>query len=249
MEKKKAWHERDTFWKNVEPVLFRQQRLSNAANEIDKIMALLNLRSGCRILDLCCGIGRHSLELARRGFSVTGVDITPRYLKKAKAKAKKEKLEIEFVLEDMRKFRRQNRFDAVINLFTSFGFFEDQKDDYKVARNTYISLKKGGVFLLDLIGKEVLARNFCPRDWVEFDGIMMLEERALLDNWSRVHNKWILIKDGRQKVEELDLRLYAAAELKALLTESGFKRVDIFGNLVGDPYDHKAARLVAAAHK
>jgi SAM-dependent methyltransferase len=249
MKKKKAWHEQDSFWKNVEPVLFRQQRISNAANEIDKIILLLKLKSGCRILDLCCGVGRHSLELARRGFSVTGVDITQRYLKKAKAQAKKERLETEFILEDMRKFGRKNKFDAVINLFTSFGFFENQKEDYKVARNAYRSLKNGGVFLMDLIGKEILARSFRPRDWFESDGILLLQESTLYDDWSRVSSKWILIKDGRQKVEEIDLRLYAASELKSLLIECGFKRIEVFGNLAGDPYDNKASRLVAAAYK
>lgn len=249
MKKKKAWHEKDSFWKNVEPVLFRQQRISNSVDEIDKIIRLLKLKSGCSILDLCCGVGRHSLELTRRGYSVTGVDITKRYLKKAKAFAKKEKLDAEFILEDMRKFSRKNKFEAAINLFTSFGFFENQKDDYKVGCNIYRSLKTGGVFLMDLIGKEILARGYRPRDWFESDGVLLLEESKLYDDWSRVSSKWILIKDGRQKVEEIDLRLYAASELKALLIECGFKSVEVYGNLAGDPYDHKASRLVAVAYK
>jgi ubiquinone/menaquinone biosynthesis C-methylase UbiE len=249
MNKTKNWHERNTFWKNVEPVLFREQRLVNAASEIDKIISLIGINPGSHILDLCCGVGRHSLELARRGFTVTGVDNTTRYLKQAKARAKKEALNIEFIMADMRKFLRKNRFDVVMNLFTSFGFFENQKDDKRVISNVYKSLKFGGAFVMDLIGKEVVAKDFQKTGWVDFDGLFLLEKRKIYDNWSRIHNTWILIKEGRQKVEELDLRLYSASELKTLLIESGFKRVDVYGNLVGDPYDEKAQRLVLVGHK
>jgi len=249
MKRNKDWHERDTFWKNVEPILFHQQRLNNTADEVEKVLSLVGIKPGGQVLDLCCGVGRHSLELARRGFEVTGIDITERYLKKAKALAKKEKLKIKFITADMKIFLRKNRFDAVFNLFTSFGFFADQKDDYKVASNAYKSLKGGGVLIMDMIGKEALARYFRPRDWIEYGDTILLEERQVCDNWSRVHNKWTIIKDGRRKTEELDLRLYGGSELKTLLTDCGFKHVDVYGNLNGDPYDDTAQRLVVAARK
>jgi SAM-dependent methyltransferase len=249
MNKSKKWHDRDTFWKNVEPVLFHRQRMTNAPGEIDKIISLGGFKPGSKILDLCCGVGRHSIELARRGFDVTGIDITTRYLKQAEARAKKDGIKIEFINADMRKFVRKSRFDVVINLFTSFGFFENQKDDKKVITNVYRSLKRGGILVMDLIGREVLAKHFRRTDWVELDGMFLLEKRELHDNWSRVHNTWILIKDGHQKKEELDLRLYTALELKMLLADCGFKRIEVYGNLAGDPYDEKAQRLVMIGHK
>ena len=83
------------------------------------IVSLLKIDPGASILDLCCGPGRHSLELSRRGFSLTGVDRTKSYLEKARKQAETEGLKVEFIQEDMRSFCKSNTFDVVINLFTS----------------------------------------------------------------------------------------------------------------------------------
>jgi SAM-dependent methyltransferase len=200
-------------------------------------------------LDLCCGPGRHSLEFARRGFSVVGVDRTKIYLEKARKQAQAEGLEVEFVQKDMRHFRRAKSFDVVLNLFTSFGFFEDEKDDQLVIKNVASSLRDGGSFVIDIIGKEILARIFRERDWHETDGGIMLEERKVTKDWSWMENRWIMIKDGKIKEFCLYLRPYSAAELIALLKASGFDSVQVFGNLAGDPYDNNAKRLITVARK
>jgi len=214
-----------------------------------KALALLKLEPGAAVLDLCCGPGRHSLELARRGFKVTGVDRTARFLEEARRRAEAEGLVIEFVQGDMRTFRRPEAFDAVINLFTSFGYFDDPQEDKQVLENVYTSLRPNGKLLLDTMGKEVLARIFRERDWFEQDGALFLEERRLLEGWSRIETRWIIVRDGEQEEFTLKLRLYSGAELRALLREIGFRRVELFGNLDGEPYDQNARRLVALAEK
>src|SRR5260370_9502779 len=105
------------------------------------MISLLDLKSGATMLDLCCGIGRHSIEFARRGFNVIGVDLTKPYLEQARASASKENLKIEFVLSDMREFSRPGAFDAAINFFRPFGYFAAPADDAKVAINLLYSLK------------------------------------------------------------------------------------------------------------
>ena len=120
----KPWHEQDEFWDHVCPVLFGTQRLADAPADVDNLIALLGLEPGMAVLDLCCGVGRHSLELARRGFQVTAVDRTERYLERASQQAAADGLEVEFVCEDMREFCHPGAFDVVLNLFTSFGIFE-----------------------------------------------------------------------------------------------------------------------------
>ena len=100
------------------------------------------------MLDLCCGVGRHSLELVRRGFRVTGVDRTQAYLDLVAAAAKREALDLELVRQDMREFHRDESYDGVINLFTSFGYFEDPRDDQRVVDNVYASLRSGGVLVM-----------------------------------------------------------------------------------------------------
>jgi len=121
---------------------------------------------------------------ARRGFSITAVDRTALYLKKAKRKADVEGLNIEFVHEDMRRFCRPNSYDGVINLYTSFGYFEDPEDDQKVLINIHRSLKSNGKLVMDLMGKEILARIFRERDWHEENGIIIMEERKISKDWS-----------------------------------------------------------------
>ena len=97
MKKPKTWHEEDAFWETVCPILFNQQRLSDTPEEVDGILSLLGISSGAHVLDLCCGVGRHSLELARRGFNVVGVDRTKPYLEKASVQAGAEGLNVELL--------------------------------------------------------------------------------------------------------------------------------------------------------
>ncbi|MBS4021884.1 MAG: hypothetical protein KGZ79_05635 [Dethiobacter sp.] len=144
-------------------------------------------------------------------------------------------------------FRREKSFDAVINMFTSFGYFEDQKDDYKVASNVCQSLKPGGTFLLDLMSKEILARIFKERDWNRIDNTIILEERKLSRNWGWIDSRWTLLKGSERQEVLVSHRLYSAVELVTLLENSGYKAVDIYGSLNGSPYDHSANRLVALA--
>ena len=245
----KIWYEQDTFWKKWAPFLFAKERWENAPEEVANLLSLLKITPGASVLDLCCGPGRHSLELARRGFSVVGVDRTQIYLEQARKQAETEKLKAKFIQEDMRRFYRPDTFDAVINLFTSFGYFEDAKDDELVIKNIYRSLKDGGVFLIDTMGKEVLARIFRERDWQEIDGAIMLEERKISKNWNWIENRWIMLKDGKAEEFKLALRMYSAVELTMLLSNSGFNTIEVYGDLAGAPYDHKAKRLVVVAHK
>jgi len=250
MAAKEDWFEDDEFWAETAPFMFHEQRLANAPLEAEQVCGLLDLSAGGRILDLCCGPGRHSLALARQGFAVTGIDRTRRYLEQARRLAQAEDLEIEFVKDDMRRYRADDRFDAAISLYTSFGFFDDPQDDRRVIENLYASLRKGGGLVIETMGKEVLARLFRERDWSrEENGTLFLEERKILPDWSGVEIHWILVRDGKVRDFPLRLRLYSAVELSGLLRECGFHEVTTYGTLAGDPYDHQAKRLVAVARK
>ena len=178
-----SWHDQDDFWIIAEPVLFSWQRRKETPKEVDSIISLLTADTSARVLDLGCGIGRHSLELARRGFVVTGVDRTRNYLQKASKEAKKEGINVEFVQDDMRNFCRSEEFDISLSLYTSFGYFENKEDDSKVIANIYSSLKPGGILLMDMMGKEVLSRDFKEREWMEEDGWLVLQERKLGKDW------------------------------------------------------------------
>ena len=247
-----AWYEQEDFWEIFDPVLFGPARWAKASAQVDDLLKLAGLTPPAHLLDLCCGPGRHALELARRGFHVTGVDRTERYLEAARRKAAEEGLAIEFVCEDMRRFSRPAAFDAAINLFTSFGYFEDRAEDLQVLCNLYASLKPGARLIMDLVGKEVLARSFRERDWHWLDedsGVLMLEERRLSQGWGWIESTWTLIRENDRVSRTFSLRNYAGTELAALLMQAGFRSVALYGALSGAPYDQNAQRLVAVAEK
>jgi 2-polyprenyl-3-methyl-5-hydroxy-6-metoxy-1,4-benzoquinol methylase len=249
VKEKKPWHEDDAFWETVAPVLFYSENWELAAIEVDDLIHLAGIEDGAAVLDLCCGEGRHSLELARRGFRVTAVDITSLYLERAGARAEKEGLRIEFVQADMREFLRRQAFDVIINLFTSFGFFDDPAEDRRVLENIHASLKPGGVLVVQTMGKEVLARIFQARNWREADGHIVLQEASIERDWGWVVSRWIILSDGEVKEFTVEHRLYSAVELRELLIACGFASVEIFGDLSGSPYDNEAERLIAVARR
>jgi SAM-dependent methyltransferase len=239
----------EAFWETVP--MFPQELLDVAPQQVEAVLALADVRPGAAVLDMPCGVGRHSLELARRGCAVTGVDRTAAYLIIAAENASAQGLELELVQADMRQFVRTESYDLAINLFTSFGYFEDQADDRRVADNLFRSLKPGGILVMEMMGKEVLARIFSPRDWKELpDGTLYLQERTIARDWSWIENRWILLRpDGRRHEYLVNHRLYDGAGLKALLQAVGFSEVELYGSLTGDPYDTQAQRLVVMACK
>ncbi|MCP4611536.1 MAG: methyltransferase domain-containing protein [Planctomycetes bacterium] len=246
---KKSWYEQDGFWKAILPLLFNSERMQSAGQEVEQIVSLLKLEPDVSICDLCCGPGRHSLEFGRLGYCVTGVDRTGLYIEHAKKKANEQGQNIRFVQDDMRSFCEPSAFDAVINIFTSFGYFEEAADDRRVLDNVYKSLKEGGKFLIDIMGKEVLSRIFQEKRWFEEDNVIVLEESKLSEDWSSVECRWIVIKDSERDEFRFTLRLYSAARLSELLKSCGFGKVEIYGDLSGSPYDQTAKRLIVVAHK
>jgi len=258
----RPWYENDALWEDLLPVLFPESRLAAAPQEVSNLLALAGLappgaagspvspsEASAAALDLACGIGRHALELARRGFRVTGVDRTRLYLERAVRRAREEWLAVELLREDMRRFRRPGVFDLALNLFTSFGYFPEPADDRRVLENVYASLKPGGVFVLDLMGKEVLARIFRERDWHREEGFVVMEERVVRNAWSWIESRWTILRPGRKTEIQLSHRLYSAAELEGLLRSAGFCEVQVYGDLEGSPYDHNARRLVTVARR
>lgn len=249
MEKRPAWHEDEEFWEAFREFVFPPEKVEEAAGQVDRLLALLDVEPGAAVLDVPCGVGRHAVEFAERGFQVTAVDATAAYLETAKERAQDADLEVEFVHGDMREFRRVESFDAVVNLYTSFGYFEDRADDERVARNVYESLAPGGTLVVSLTSKEVLAGTFRERTWDERDGAYVLQEHAVEDDWSWMENRWIVVADGEVREFTVSHRLYSAFELSDLLERVGFGDVTAYGDLEGSDYDEDAERLVVVARK
>ncbi len=243
------WFENDCLWDAMYPFIFGKNIIETASDDVDGIINLLKIEPGAHILDMCCGPGRHTIELSQRGYKLTGVDRTVTYLNRARANAKKKKLSIEFIEAGMDQFSRPDSFDAVLSMYTSFGYFTNQDDDRRVLENIYNSLNNSGRLIIDLIGKERLTRIYQKRDWVEVDGSFLLEERVPSEDWRFLNNRWVVITDGQVEQFNFQLRIYSAVELKSLLSEVGFKSIEVFGSLSGGSYDHQSNRMVVVAQK
>jgi len=242
----KPWHEKEEFWEDNP---FPEKIIERAENEVSRLIELVDANEDMKVLDLCCGVGRHSIEFAKRGYDVTGVDKTGHYLQDARQRAKEEGADIEFVKDDMRDFKRNEKFDIVINLFTSFGYFEEEEENVKVLENVYESLKTDGKFILDVMGKEIIARIFIEKDWNEFEGDFKLMERSIEKDWSWLNNRRIKITDEGVKEYNVSHWLYSAKELKDMLKNVGFSSVDVYGGFDGRDYDEEADRLVVVGKK
>ncbi len=246
---KKEWFDDETFWREFYPLMFTEERFAKAAEEIQKVLDLTK-PNGKSALDLCCGPGRCSLALTRAGFKVTGVDKTKYLLNKARAKARAAKVKIEWVQSDMRDFVRAETFDLALSMFTSFGYFNDKNEDEEVLANILASLKPGGVFLIDVIGKEIIAKNFQGNTCdIMPDGTRLVQHHKIFDNWTRIRNEWLLIRKGRVQSFKFHHTVYSGLELMDLMQRAGFAQITLYGNLDGDVYDHNAERLIAVGRK
>ena len=266
MNYKKEWFNDDNFWNCYAPVIFDSKRWAEVPDVADAVTRLAGLRiygespggtGGPRALDLCCGMGRITAELSRRGFIATGVDLCRSLLETAREDAAYEGLDIEYVEEDARSFKRPGYFDTALNLYISFGYFEDPCGDLLLARNVYESLKGGGSFIIETLGKEIAVRDFTPGEWFERAGYTVLTEYEAVDSWAGLKNRWILIRQDSAGSKELPARtektftqrLYAASELRALLFRAGFSTVEIYGGWDERPYDQYAENLIAVGRK
>jgi SAM-dependent methyltransferase len=259
-DREPQWFNDAEFWEHYAPIMFDDAHWEEVPAAADGITRLSRfdlygenpkskLTAAPKILDLCCGFGRISAELARRGFSVTGVDITESYLRTAKEDAAWENLEIEYIKADARDFVRPGFFDSAVNLYISIGYFSDPNDDLQLVRNVYESLKEGGSFIIETLGKEIAVRDFIEGEWFEKAGFTVLTEYEALDSWTLLKNRWILIKDGYRREKVFTQRLYAASELRALLLQAGFSGVEIYGSWDERPYGRYAEKLIAVARK
>jgi SAM-dependent methyltransferase len=243
------WFENEDFWRDFYPYMFPPERFAAAKEEASRIVALTEC-SGGSMLDLCCGPGRHAVEFAQRGFRVTGVDRSPFLLERAREHASEAGVSIEWIMEDMRGFVRRATFDLACSLFTSFGYFKDEEDNLRVLRNIHQSLKETGVLVIEVVGKERLARTWKDTICGKLaDGSLVVQRPQVRDDWCRVSSDWILVKDGRARSFSFEHTIYSGRELKDRLLSCGFGQVQLFGDLQGSAYDLEATRLVAVARK
>jgi SAM-dependent methyltransferase len=213
--------------------------------EVDQIEALLQLRPSQRILDLPCGQGRHAIELARRGYEVTGVDLSPYMLGVARERADASGVRVSWLAGDMREALPGETFDVILNLFTSFGYFDDEADDRRVVRAAASMLGPGGRFLLEVINGQWIIGNFQERQWFTVGQMAVMERRSLDVTTRRMVVERTVSSTTGDDTSVHAVRLYSGPAVKTTLEAAGFSRVELYGDWDGAPLTPESLRVLA----
>lgn len=199
--------------------------------EVDFIEESLGCEAGATILDLACGTGRHAVELATRGYQVVGFDLSLAMLARASDEAQDRKQKINFVQGDMREMLFEDTFDGIFAWNTSFGFFDEEKNNAVIAK-VHRALKKGGQFLLDVVNRDYIVRQAPSLAWFEGDGCICMDEMQIDFITSRMRVKrTLMMDDGRTKEIEYSIRIYALHELGKMLHDNGFRVAEVSGRM------------------
>lgn len=214
-------------------------------------MEVLGLPSGARILDVPCGQGRHAHLLAEAGYRVEGVDYSEPLIKLAKKRGTGPTLH--YTQGDMRRMKSawSGRFDAVVNLFTSFGFFLDPRDDARVVREFARVLKPGGLFIFHGGSRDGVMARFLSRDWWKTsDGTMVAHERSFdpLSGILSIESTWrgAAKRIGRRSHR---IRLYTATRLAELCADAGLVVEEAFDGFRDRPLTRRSSEMMLVARK
>ncbi len=220
------------------------------AAEIEFIVSTLGLSPGASVLDLACGLGRHAIGMALRGFKVTGVDFNPRYLEMAAEQARAAGATVRWVHADMRKLPFSGEFEGAYSFFTSFGYFSDAENE-GVLEQIARSLRPPGVLLLDLAHRDWILTHPRQRSWDQReDGSLVMEEISFDLRSSRVTSRMTMIAEsGPRVMKEFNLRTYTCAELDAMLGRHGFTVRSVWGGADRSEYSTESRRLVMLADR
>jgi SAM-dependent methyltransferase len=222
-----------------------------APQEVEGIISLLQLEPGQKILDVCCGYGRHAIELAKNGYKVTGVDLSPKQIAVAVARAQEAGVQVDFLVCDAREMEFREEFDVALNLFTSFGFFDDEAQHLKMLQRIADATVPNGCFLMDLWNREKQIRDFTLREIEERSDGIRIEKAWRFDPWNGRIN-WentVVFPDGQRENWGHSIRAYTLVELRKMLGQVGFELERVYGDFAGSTYTIDAPQMITIARK
>jgi SAM-dependent methyltransferase len=212
----------------------------------------LDLKPGEEVLDLCSGQGRHAVLLAKHGCRVSALDLSEPYLKLAQAAARTAGVQVETVLADMREIPFSDRFDGIVNMFSSFGYLESEAEDAKALDAIRRALKPGGRVLMDLLNRDWVIANYETEDsHTGADGTAYLEHRRFDLETSRNH-VWFTVVTPDGQTREVDghhIRLYTLREMRAALEAAGLAYDGVYGGFQGEEYSIGTRRMILVARR
>lgn len=228
--------------------LYEESDTRKAVGQVADIIRLLELKPPARVLDVPCGYGRHAVELARRGFSVTAVDASEIQIAHGREKAKAAEVDVDFRVMDARRLPFESEFDLAINMFLSFGYFESDEEHLAMLRGIADALRPGGRFLMETWNREYEIRYF-DRHQVDHSGDVVEVEEWEFDhlkgrlNWTNT----AFFPDGRRESWWHSIRAYTLAELRILFEQAGLRLDAVYGGLKREQFSIQSEDAVLVA--
>ncbi|MFL0557913.1 class I SAM-dependent methyltransferase [Paenibacillus barengoltzii] len=221
-------------------LVYKHRDAQGAKHEVQRMIRWLHLPPGAKVLDLCCGMGRHSLALAEAGYQVTGVDLSEVLLREARRLDPEGR--IIWHRADMRELPFQSgEFAAVVNLFTSFGYFKEDEEQIKVLREASRVLKSGGRFLLDFLNPAYVAAHLVPYSEREDAGQQIVERRRIEDGYV-IKDIEITAPGGEPRHYMERIKLYELDDFRQMLKEAGLTLQNVHGDYDEELYDPNTSR-------
>jgi cyclopropane fatty-acyl-phospholipid synthase-like methyltransferase len=243
----KAWYE-DWFADERYLALYHYRNSEEASLALDLIEKATSLKKDAAILDLACGAGRHSISLAKRGYTnITAIDLSPTLIREAKKNADAEKVEIRFERQDMRSF--SGSFDLIMNLFTSFGYFDEDEENEEVIAQAGKRLNPGGYFVIDFFNSVVIRRDIVAyNEKILPSGERVEQLREIINN--RIQKK-IRIFSGDHSTEFYEsVRLFELQDFERMFAHAGILIKEKFGDYYGAPFESGSSpRLILVGKK
>ncbi len=243
----KAWFED---WFNTEEYLnvYKHRNEEDAKELVELILENIDIPRNSKVLDLACGPGRHSILFAQKGYKVSAVDLSKNLLKVAFDSAVKSSVNVNFIEADLRNLCIKPKFELVVNLFTSFGYFQDDKENYKLFGRAFYFLNDNGYFILDYFNKNFIEKNIIPRSEDYIGHHKIIQERKIEGN--RVIKKITILNNNTERHFMESVRMYSKDELMNEIEKRGFKVQKIFGGIRGRTFDLETSpRIIIIARK
>lgn len=226
-------------------ILYSQRNDAEAEFLIDNLSAYLKPAVNSRILDIACGRGRHSIYLNKKGYDVTGIDLSEQSIKYAQQFEQKS---LHFFVHDMRKLSFINYFDIAMNLFTSFGYFETEKEHINAMKAFRKSLKEDGTLVIDYFNTQKILKNLTQQEIKTVEGIEFHLHKFVADGKIIKHINF----EHRDKPYAFEERVQAFTlqDFERMFEKSGLKIAATFGSYGLDPFDEtKSDRLILICKK
>ena len=228
---KKDWF-RSWFDSPYYHMLYSHRDDQEARGFLEVLLQKIAPEKNCNILDLACGKGRHSIFLHESGFRVTGIDLSQESIAIAR---NHEKDGLKFDVMDMRTFKFNQPFDCILNLFTSFGYFQDMEDNLEVLKRVKENLVPGGIFVLDYFNSSSVISGL-PAEMSKSCGSISFQTRKFIEDKKVV--KEILVNDQNQKFTFQErVQLLTSTEIKEMLNLSGLTPLACYGNYALADFD------------